>query len=95
MSAAVDKAEAWDAIAAKNAEIDRLLGLLWYAYHEFNAIHARSGAPLDHHGMTLCTEEYWAQMTDAFRAALPEADRTPWPSARAIAALPPSQQWGV
>jgi hypothetical protein len=66
---------------------DHLLGLLWFAYHEFNAIRARSGAPLDQYGMTLCTEEYWGQLRDAFYDALPEEDRTPWPSARARAAI--------
>lgn len=69
-------------------EIERLRGLLWYAWHEFNAIRARSGAPLDHHGMTLCTHEYWDRMTEAFQAAIgPEAAK-PWPSTEAKAALP-------
>lgn len=71
---------------------DHLLGLLWVAYHEFNAIRARSGAPIDHYGVTLCTEEYWSQMTDAFYEALPEKDRTPWPSDRARAAISKAQK---
>ena len=71
--------------AAETPSTDHLLGLIWFAYHEFNAIRARSGAPLDQYGMTTCTEEYWGELRDAFYAALPEEDRTPWPSDRARA----------
>jgi hypothetical protein len=70
------------------AEVRRLQGLLWYAWHEFNAIRACSGAPLNHDRMRTTTEEWWDQMTEAFRAALPEGDRKPWPSAAASEAIP-------
>lgn len=63
----------------------RLRGLLWYAYHEFNAIRARSGAPLDQYGLTLCSPEWWSQMTDTFGRAIGPDARTPWPSDEAKA----------
>ena len=74
-------------VATQAAEIERLRGLLWYAWHEFNAIRARSGAPLCQYGMTTVSVEHWDALTKAFREALPEADRMPWPSEAARAAL--------
>ena len=74
-------------IAAQAAEIERLRGLTWYAWHEFNAIRARSGAPLDQYGMTTVATEYWDQMTKAFKVALPVEDQKPWPPEYARAAL--------
>lgn len=62
-----------------------LRGLLWLACHEFNAIRARSGAPLDQYGMTTVSEEWWDQMTQAFKEAIgPDANK-PWPSEEAKA----------
>ena len=69
------------------AERERLRGLLWYAWHEFNAIRARSGAPLTHDGMTTVAEEWWDQMTEAFEAAIGEDAAKPWPSPEARVAL--------
>lgn len=69
------------------AHRDHLAGLLWYAYHEFNAIRARSGAPLDQHGMTLCAPDYWDRLTEAFKSALRPDEVAPWPSDRARQAL--------
>lgn len=68
-------------------EIARLRGLLWLAHHEFNAIRARSGAPLDHYGMTTVGEEWWSEMTDAFADAIGPDSMTPWPSEEAKAAI--------
>jgi len=61
-------------------DASRLRGLLWYAYHEFNAIKARSGAPLDQYGMTTCDPDWWQEMTDTFARAIGEKAHTPWPS---------------
>lgn len=66
---------------------DNLLGLLWFAYREFNAIRARSGAPLDQYGMTLVDEQWWSDMTDMFAAAIGPENTTPWPSKEAKAIL--------
>lgn len=76
-------------LAAKDAEIARLRGLLWHAWYEFNAIRARSGSPLSHDGMELVSCEWWSTMTDAFGDAIGENAQTPWPSREAKAALPP------
>lgn len=62
-----------------------LRGLLWLAYHEFNAIRARSGAPLDQYGMTTVSEEWWDQMTRAFADAVGPDAKKPWPSEEAKA----------
>jgi len=62
------------------ADPAKLRGLLWYAWHEFNAIRARSGAPISHDGMRLVSEEWWSEMTDAFAAAIGDESQTPWPS---------------
>ena len=61
----------------------QLRGLLWFAWHEFNAIRARSGAPLDQYGMLLCTHEWWDTLTMAFKDAIGEEATTPWPSPEA------------
>ena len=63
-----------------------LRGLLWHAYHEFNAVRARSGAPLNHDGMITCSEEWWGRLTEAFAGAIGDEARTPWPSPEAAAA---------
>lgn len=59
---------------------ERLNGLLWFAWHEFNAIRARSGAPLDQYGMTLVDADWWSEMTDMFQEAIGPENTTPWPS---------------
>lgn len=78
-------------LRAREADAERmaeaLRGLLWCAWSEFNAIRARSGAPLTHDGMTTVAEEWWDQMTEAFRAAIGEDAAKPWPSPEARAAL--------
>jgi len=83
--------DAWKALASElaaiKAENERLRGLLWYAWNEFNAIRARSGAPLDQYGITTCDEAWWWQMTEAFASAIGEEARKPWPSAEALTAL--------
>ena len=58
----------------------KLRGLLWYAWAEFNAIRARSGAPLSRDGMLLVDELFWSQMTDAFESAIGKDAAKPWPS---------------
>ena len=82
---------AWQSTKAKNerltAENERMRGLLWYAWHEFNAIRARSGSPLSHDGLQLVAEDYWDQMTDAFAEAIGPDATTPWASPQARAAL--------
>ncbi|WDR03657.1 hypothetical protein PSQ19_06190 [Devosia algicola] len=76
-------------LAAREAQIR---GLLWFAWNEFNAIRARSGAPLSHDGMTLCSEEWWSQMTDAFAAVIGPDSTNPWPTPEAKAAIPQSDE---
>ena len=73
----------------RDARIAELRGLLWYAWHEFNAIRARDGAPkaADWNDPKLVDEAYWSQLTDAFAAAIGEDATTPWPSPEARAAL--------
>lgn len=75
------------ALAAAGAEVARLRGLLWFAWREFNAVSARSGAPLMHDGMLTCTEEWWSKMTKWFADAIGEHAQKPWPSPEAVAAL--------
>jgi len=89
-----------DAIAERDATIIRLTcerdearadrtklrGLMWFAWSEFNAIRARSGAPLSYDGMTTVDEAWWSQLTDAFSAAIGD-DAKPWLSPSAHAAL--------
>lgn len=60
------------------AEVAELRGLAWIAFHEFNAINARSGGPLDQYGMVTVTHEYWQAITDLFAKAAGET--TPWPT---------------
>jgi hypothetical protein len=79
-------------LAEAEARAGRLRGLLWFAYHEFNAIRARSGAPLTQDGMTTCAYEWWSQMTEAFAEAIGPDARTPWPSPEAKAALAALQE---
>lgn len=74
-------------IAKLEAENERLRGLLWYAWSEFNAVRARSGSPLTLDGMTTCDESYWSKMTDAFGAAIGDDAQKPWPTPEARAAL--------
>lgn len=62
---------------------EKLRGLLWFAWYEFNAINARSGAPLDQYGMTLVDHEYWQWMRDQFAQAIGEEGTTPWPTPEA------------
>lgn len=64
-------------------EEDRLRGLLWFAWHEFNAIRARSGAPTDRYNMPLLSEDWWSEMTDMFEEAIGKEAATPWPSKEA------------
>lgn len=73
-------------LTSARVENDKLRGLLWFAWYEFNAIRARSGAPLMRDGMTTPAESWWSQMTDAFRAAIGD-DAKPWLSPSARAAL--------
>ena len=70
-------------VLEKDKEIARLKGLAWIAFHEFNAINARSGGPLDHYGMVTVTHEYWQAITDLFAKAAGET--TPWPTENAKA----------
>ena len=70
-------------VLEKDKEIARLKGLAWIAYHEFNAINARSGGPLDQYGMVTVTHEYWQAITDLFAKAAGET--TPWPTENAKA----------
>lgn len=80
-----------DELRAENARLaaenERLKGLLWYAWSEFNAIRARHGAPIARDLMHTCDEAYWSQLTDAFAAAIGPDNTTPWPSDAARAAL--------
>ena len=68
-------------------EEERLKGLLWFAWHEFNAIRARSGAPTDRHNMPLVSEAWWSELTDMFEEAIGQENATPWPSKEAKAIL--------
>lgn len=78
-----------DLVDAQAQEIARLRGLLWYAWHEFNAIRARDGAPRGSDtccgrlGPTLVSEEWWNTLTEAFADAIGTDARTPWPSPEA------------
>lgn len=78
-------------LAEARAEVERVKGLLWYSWHEFNAIKARHGAPVDHYLMLTVDPEYWGQLTEAFAAAIGPEDAKPWPSTRARAALQQSE----
>ncbi len=48
-------------------------GLLWYAWHEFNTIRARDGAPIG------ISHEFWDEMTKKMNEFL-GGDSKPWPS---------------
>lgn len=63
------------------AEVARLRGLLWFAWHEFNAVRAREGTTNN------AAEEWWSQMTDMFGEAIGTENNTPWPSPEAKAIL--------
>jgi hypothetical protein len=66
--------------AIQQNERSRLRGLLWIAWHEMNAIRARSGVPLNFDGMPQgISEEYWSNIVDAMQMELGE-DARPWPS---------------
>lgn len=69
-------------------ENEKFRGLLWYAWHEFNAIRSMSGAPLNHYGMTTVSQEWWDTLTEAFADAIGPDALTPWPSEEAKRALP-------
>lgn len=84
LATVVEQAARIEALEAEKAE---LRGLLWYAWSEFNAIRARSGAPLSRDGMLLCDDGYWSLLTDKFAAAIGDKDLKPWPSDDARAAL--------
>ena len=56
--------------------VEKVLGLLWYAWSEFNAIRARDGAP---EGVDA---KYWDELTEHMAAQLGD-DAQPWPSAAA------------
>lgn len=72
------------AINAKAELCEELADALDLAWKEFNAIRARSGAPLTidwgPNGPmqgTACAEEWWSEMTDMFEALLKRAGRAP------------------
>lgn len=75
-----------DRLEAENA---RLRGLMWHAWHEMNAIRARSGVPLDFDGKPQgIGAVYWSNVVDRMDEALSD-DAKPWPSNDARAALAP------
>lgn len=55
-------------------EIERLRGLLWFAWFEFNAFR-RYGAPVP-----VVSTDWWGEITDAFGDAIGVEAQTPWPS---------------
>jgi len=71
----------------KDAQIERLKGLLWYSWREMNAIRARDGSP-EH----VCPD-YWNRIVDAFETAL-GGDCTPWPSEAAKKAIAATKKEG-
>jgi hypothetical protein len=81
--------KAADALEAAEAEIERLRGLLWFAWAEFNAISARDGAPRAAcpNDPQLVSEEWWSQMRDAFADAIGDDAQKPWPSTEAETVL--------
>ncbi len=58
-------------------ELENANGLLWYAWHEFNAIRARDGAP------TGISEEFWNEITEKMSKFLGDDNTKPWPSVAA------------
>lgn len=82
-----DSAKLIAEIARLRAQVAKLRGLLWYGWHEMNAIRARSGVPLDERGSKQSiSEEYWDAVVEAMNEALGD-DAKPWPSDDANAAL--------
>lgn len=72
---------------ARDAEIKRLRGLLWYAWSEMNAIRAESGVPRSYDGTAKgISESYWSDVVDAMAEALGN-EAQPWPSENARTAL--------
>lgn len=84
--------DAADEIERLRAQVAKLRGLLWYGWHEMNAIRARSGVPLDERGSKQSiSEEYWDAVVEAMNEALGD-DAKPWPSDDANAALKETEQ---
>lgn len=55
-------------------ENQKLMGLLWFAWYEFNTIRAATGAPSN------ISHKYWDFCTESFAEALGEDNLTPWMS---------------
>ncbi len=67
-------------------EVEKLRGLLWYAWNEFNTIRARDGAPYSSQycsGPAMVDETFWSNMTEAFAEAIGTDACKPWPSSEA------------
>lgn len=74
-------------VAVPRDTLRQLRGLLWYGWHEMNAIRARSGVPLDFDGRQQgIAEGYWSDVVDAMQSALGN-DAQPWPSTDAKAII--------
>lgn len=56
------------------SEEEKMRGLLWYAYHELNAIRARDGAP---EGVS---HAYFDKLVETLKDTLGESESMPWPS---------------
>jgi hypothetical protein len=79
--------QAADALDARDAEIARLRGLLWYGWSEMNAIRAESGVPRSYDGSRKgISENYWSDVVYAMADALGD-EAQPWPSENARTAL--------
>ncbi len=81
MRAAIEAALEASGLVERIAELE---GLAWIAYHEFNAIKARSGAPLDQYQMTTVCPNYWQSITTLLAKAAGSTDPWPTPNAKAI-----------
>jgi hypothetical protein len=81
MRAAITAAIEASGLVDRIAELE---GLAWIAYHEFNAIKARSGAPLDQYQMTTVCPNYWQSITTLLAKAAGSTDPWPTPNAKAI-----------
>lgn len=81
MRAAIAAAIEASGLVERIAELE---GLAWIAYHEFNAIKARSGAPLDQYQMTTVCPNYWQSITTLLAKAAGSTDPWPTPNAKAI-----------
>lgn len=55
------------------SQLKHAFGLLWYAWHEFNAIRARDGAPVG------VEHEYWDTLTERMATFLGPVRSQPWP----------------